>query len=1555
LWAYRSLEIIRANDSENESMDYIEGECGDWVINITDPQNIETENIILIGDLLVLGQLNLNKSVLKINSTDEVSYGIEVNNSAIFSCNNVTINRNNMNPYYFNIGPNSIVTINDSHIIRPGEDEPVDDESLVGINSYTEKLTITNTKMNIEFGGLRIIDTTTFEGSLDNITFQSENYYDTKFLLNITNSQNIDVINCSFFGVVRYGIYIQGSSNHNISSSNIYIQNDNYIGNYGIYLAGCTDIRIFDNEIIFGDPAIYFYESINITIEKSTLTSPGTRAIYGESSMYSIIKNCHFGTEQYKSSNPIYMSWCLNSIIENIDLTDQSQFLILENESASIIGNISIATGETGIWLINSEDISLNEIDLSFIYSGMKITGCRDISILDSIINLTVNGLTINSPGPINLINCTITNGIGSEIIAEGYEGWQGEISIINSSILSLTNSSIQLNNSAVVSLINTSFNITNLKIKDSASRVEIYHYISLQVYDIDNNIPTLANITIMNINDRYILGQQANGGYSSRISIHQRTIFKEDEYSDNPHIFIFDDGSHFGSEEIYINSSGHLDVYVSNELPWLESIEIFGYYKSIDTQEVTKTFEPTTKFDINLSYEYEDTESDLESGTTIHWYINGAYNSTFDGMNRIEASHTSKYQTWKALAYPSDGYDITYPAYPFESNVIYIENTPPEVNNITVSPSEPKSSDDLQVTYNNYDIDDDGLDSSKTTHKWYFYNETEDDWEYSNIDSMTLSKSYTSKAQRWRCEVTPNDGDNSGNSVGSAEAVIGNSPPSVSTANIIPKDPKSNQSLNVSYVYSDPDSDTEAGSTIKWFRNDIEQLELNGSLVVPFSKTKKGDKWKYLITPGDGSDYGNPMESTQVTIGNTAPQVVNISILPLDPTTNNDLSVSYQFFDDDSDSESFETSVQWLRKREGDLDFAYTGLQVKTLSAIYTAKNEIWTCEVTPHDSLEYGKTVRAEVSVTILNSAPSVSELSITPTIPNAKNDLQLNYKFSDPDNDLESGTEIEWFRDGIEIDEFDNKITISSNFTAKGQSWYFTVQPSDGQDHGETWKSPITIIQNSPPITENVKVLPNSPTGLDNLNASYTYYDEDNDNESAPELMWYENGIHQPEFDDKLTVNSSSIDKDENWHFEIRLFDGTYYSDWISSNHPKVGNSKAYAKSILPTVAPGKTVNINETDKQIFQVEVEDPDGDLIVYYWRLDGQLVSQDYFYTFTTDHEGEYSAGRYNLSLEFREYRETEITIIDWKIIVLNVNRPPKINSWSPVSKNSNLEEEKSITFSVSATDPDKNENLNFIWYFDETLIPGQKGSSYAYTGSERDIGEHKIKVEVQDITGAKDEYFWNITVIQKDEGERLYGQTYDWWGLIVAVISGIAAIIVFLFGFVLMRRKKSKLQEYMKQIRDIKESPKPEKTKEEEIIELKNQIWDEFSNGLVTENHYIILEREVDNALGEVRKGIIEGKVAMPDQLKDDVSEILEDGMVTRTEYRAIAEKIASSSDLSTKEKRRLNRLMKQWMNETEAEILEAEMDEEIAEVEEEPEISKVDEMIDEDIENKP
>jgi hypothetical protein len=130
------------------------------------------------------------------------------------------------------------------------------------------------------------------------------------------------------------------------------------------------------------------------------------------------------------------------------------------------------------------------------------------------------------------------------------------------------------------------------------------------------------------------------------------------------------------------------------------------------------------------------------------------------------------------------------------------------------------------------------------------------------------------------------------------------------------------------------------------------------------------------------------------------------------------------------------------------------------------------------------------------------------------------------------------------------------------------------------------------------------------------------------------------------------------------------------------------------------------------------------------------------------------------------------------------------------------------------------------------------------------------------------------------------------------------------------VRKKRSKLKEYMKQIEEIKEAEKLPGKKEKDLLKLQKEIKGEFSDGLITENHYLILERELENALGDMRKAIVKGKVAIPKKLEEDMDEVLEDGTVTKDEYKDVADKIAESDDLTEEEKAKLDKLMTGWMN---------------------------------------
>jgi len=128
----------------------------------------------------------------------------------------------------------------------------------------------------------------------------------------------------------------------------------------------------------------------------------------------------------------------------------------------------------------------------------------------------------------------------------------------------------------------------------------------------------------------------------------------------------------------------------------------------------------------------------------------------------------------------------------------------------------------------------------------------------------------------------------------------------------------------------------------------------------------------------------------------------------------------------------------------------------------------EIWRCEVTPNDSHQDGTTKTSNTITIGYNNKPTAKDLTITPTTPNTNDNLTATYTYFDPDGDPENTTltEIRWYRNGIPVQELNNTLIVPSNFTTKGEIWYFTVRPSDGTDFGQPQTSPNVTIQNSQP---------------------------------------------------------------------------------------------------------------------------------------------------------------------------------------------------------------------------------------------------------------------------------------------------------------------------------------------------------------------------------------------------------------------------------------------------------------------------------------------------------
>ena len=829
------------------------------------------------------------------------------------------------------------------------------------------------------------------------------------------------------------------------------------------------------------------------------------------------------------------------------------------------------------------------------------------------------------------------------------------------------------------------------------------------------------------------------------------------------------------------------------------------------------------------------------------------------------------------------------------------------------ISPSQPTSSSILHVDYTYNDIDAD------------IEEETIVYWQKKEVgvfvDAYTgfeLPPTSILKSEEWRARVKPHDGEDYGNSVFSMNTItILNTPPKIEEESliIVPEEPNekitSCDNFTVSYAYFDIDNDPEQVGNYKWYVNrgtgrGFIYSGIDNKTVHAF-ETQKGEKWKCEFRPYDGTDYGEINTSDIVKIENTPPTISGeIELSPKTPISSDTLSVTYEYYDFDGDHEEA-TSFSWYVDT-GDGNFVYYGIRDKQVYSKDLKKGYMWYCEIKPHDGEEFGSPIQSNI-VTIGNSPPSVSDLQIQPEKPVKGEPLEADFEFEDIDADPDQSI-IQWYLDGDVISKYNNNLIIPENVTNRGEIWYFIAKPYDGKSYTSPQKSPNVTIGNTPPVVINANISPSYPTNSDNLEVMYDYYDFDGDNITKIEIQWYDNEIHYPGLDDMHFVDAKMTYKQDVWYFKIRVYDGTDFSPWVTSP-PKL------IKNMRPdlTVTPkDSNIIINETEQVEFIAKAIDKDGDTLDYSWYLNGAIQSEDSSYVLTTTYDAK---SLYNVTIKVTD--GTAEIRFKWNVTVNNMNRKPTIEVKTPEGKKEiSITAKQNQEFIITPDDPDfeDKENLTIKWYLDGSLVlSGNK--NYVYQPASYSIGDHEIKALVSD-GELNTTSTWNVTVKESaDKGETFIGFSYDWWGLFLAVVSGIIAFSLFLFGFITMRKKKGKLKEYMHKIEQIKDKEKTPKDKEIELLALKKQIKKEFSSGLISENHYIILERELDDALGEARKTIVEHKVIMPEKLKEDVDEILEDGVVTKEEYKIAAKKIMASEELTDEEKTKLNKLMMHWMKE--------------------------------------
>ena len=148
---------------------------------------------------------------------------------------------------------------------------------------------------------------------------------------------------------------------------------------------------------------------------------------------------------------------------------------------------------------------------------------------------------------------------------------------------------------------------------------------------------------------------------------------------------------------------------------------------------------------------------------------------------------------------------------------------------------------------------------------------------------------------------------------------------------------------MQVIVGYNDPDGDPKVSTEIKWLRDGTQISTYNDMTIVPPEATSKDQQWVAEVRVFDGLMWSDWITTSAVTIQNTPPVVISITMLPEgDLYTSANLTVVWEQSDIDGDLESA-SQIRWWVNGNWVQDYD----DMVTIPSTETVRDQHWSVQV--------------------------------------------------------------------------------------------------------------------------------------------------------------------------------------------------------------------------------------------------------------------------------------------------------------------------------------------------------------------------------------------------------------------------------------------------------------------------------------------------------------------------------------------------------------------------------------------------------------------------------
>ncbi len=225
----------------------------------------------------------------------------------------------------------------------------------------------------------------------------------------------------------------------------------------------------------------------------------------------------------------------------------------------------------------------------------------------------------------------------------------------------------------------------------------------------------------------------------------------------------------------------------------------------------------------------------------------------------------------------------------------------------------------------------------------------------------------------------------------------------------------------------------------------------------------------------------------------------------------------------------------------------------------------------------------------------------------------------------------------------------------------------------------------------------------------------------------------------------------------YFEDGLYEATLtVSDGRLSDNASVTISVYNGPPVVSSYSPPtELVSIDEGQNMTFGINATDPNFDELSYAWRVGSRdIPGSTSRYTFTSDFR---SAGAYDIRVSVSDGIAN--ASVAWRLMVRDLNRPPRIESVEP-PMDAAIYEGEALVLRATASDPDEGV-LSWVWVMDGNVGEDGKGllAETTYRPDFRSSGAHWARVTFSDGSSSAS-HQWNITVRNTNLPPQIHNST---------------------------------------------------------------------------------------------------------------------------------------------------------------------------------------------------